>query len=228
MKCICILSSQSNTFCSVLSWYSLRNFIYDKCHIHIEKYRNNFIYDKCIIQSEDVVLNPQAFISRTVIMDTSMCPKKHYISFLQDELEHWCCSCKSSRLISLWLYQCQPGLQAQEWTTCYHRWETTDYTEWYLFSPPDTPLRLADLYDKKGVCTLYFPTMPIDGPAVINATHRDFLENVFQNDTKVQTYHIDGYAFWVVGWVDIPIVISPFLRTNKLPVYWIISLLPTE
>jgi hypothetical protein len=73
------------------------------------------------------------------------------------------------------------------------------------YSPPDTPLRLADLYDKKGVYTLDFPTMPIDGPpvmkaSVINATYRDFLEIVFQNnDTKVQTYHIDGYAFWVVG-----------------------------
>jgi hypothetical protein len=31
------------------------------------------------------------------------------------------------------------------------------------------------------------------------------MEIVFQNnDTKVQTYHIDGYAFWVVGWVHLP------------------------
>ncbi|BAF18464.1 monocopper oxidase-like protein SKU5 [Oryza sativa Japonica Group] len=73
------------------------------------------------------------------------------------------------------------------------------------FSPPDTPMRLADLYDKKGVYTLDFPTMPIDGPpvmktSVINSTYKNFLEIVFQNnDTKVQTYHIDGYAFWVVG-----------------------------
>ncbi|KAK3128159.1 hypothetical protein QOZ80_6BG0457730 [Eleusine coracana subsp. coracana] len=73
------------------------------------------------------------------------------------------------------------------------------------YSPPNTPMRLADLYDKKEVYTLDFPTMPIDGPpvmksSVINATYKDFLEIVFQNnDTKVQTYHIDGYAFWVVG-----------------------------
>ncbi|KAL6606411.1 hypothetical protein ACP70R_042064 [Stipagrostis hirtigluma subsp. patula] len=73
------------------------------------------------------------------------------------------------------------------------------------YSPPETPLRLADLYDKKGVYTLDFPTMPIDGPpviatSVINSTYKNFLEIVFQNnDTKVQTYHIDGYAFWVVG-----------------------------
>ena len=73
------------------------------------------------------------------------------------------------------------------------------------YSPPDTPLRLADLYDKKGIYTLDFPTMPIDGPpvirtSVINSTYKNFLEIVFQNnDTIVQTYHIDGYAFWVVG-----------------------------
>jgi hypothetical protein len=35
------------------------------------------------------------------------------------------------------------------------------------------------------------------------------LEIVFQNnDTKVQTYHIDGYAFWVVGWAMLQICIS--------------------
>jgi hypothetical protein len=73
------------------------------------------------------------------------------------------------------------------------------------YSPPDTPLRLADLYDKKDVYTLDFPTMPIDGPLVIrtyviNSTYKNFLEIVFQNnDSTVQTYHIDGYAFWVVG-----------------------------
>ncbi|VAI68248.1 unnamed protein product [Triticum turgidum subsp. durum] len=81
------------------------------------------------------------------------------------------------------------------------------------YSPPATPLRLADLYDKKEVYTLDFPTMPSDGPpvigsSVINSTYKNFMEIVFQNnDTKVQTYHIDGYAFWVVGmdygeWTD--------------------------
>lgn len=64
---------------------------------------------------------------------------------------------------------------------------------------------MADLYDKKDVYTLDFPTMPIDGPpvirtSVINSTYKNFLEIVFQNnDSTVQTYHIDGYAFWVVG-----------------------------
>jgi hypothetical protein len=55
------------------------------------------------------------------------------------------------------------------------------------YSPPDTPLRLADLYDKKDVYTLDFPTMPIDGPlvirtSVINSTYKNFLEIVFQNN----------------------------------------------
>lgn len=73
------------------------------------------------------------------------------------------------------------------------------------YSPPATPLRLADLYGKKEVYTLDFPTMPSDGPpvigsSVINSTYKDFMEIVFQNnDTKVQTYHIDGHAFWVAG-----------------------------
>jgi hypothetical protein len=64
---------------------------------------------------------------------------------------------------------------------------------------------LADLDGKEGVYALDFPTMPSDGPpvigaSIINSTYKNFMEIVFQNnDTKVQTYHIDGYAFWVVG-----------------------------
>ncbi|KAG1360826.1 monocopper oxidase-like protein SKU5 [Cocos nucifera] len=73
------------------------------------------------------------------------------------------------------------------------------------YSPPATPLRLADAYDKEGVYTLDFPTRPLDGPpriaaSVINGTYRGFMEIIFQNnDTIVQTYHMDGYAFFVVG-----------------------------
>ncbi|XP_072995890.1 monocopper oxidase-like protein SKU5 [Typha latifolia] len=73
------------------------------------------------------------------------------------------------------------------------------------YSPPDTPLRLADLYDKKGVYTLDFPTRPTNAPprigaSVINGTYRGFMEIIFQNnDSIVQTYHMDGYAFFVVG-----------------------------
>lgn len=74
------------------------------------------------------------------------------------------------------------------------------------YSPPATPLRLADEYDKKGIYTLDFPTRPLDGPprigaSVINGTYKGFMEIIFQNnDTIVQTYHMDGYAFFVVGY----------------------------
>ncbi|XP_051192131.1 monocopper oxidase-like protein SKU5 [Lolium perenne] len=74
------------------------------------------------------------------------------------------------------------------------------------FSPPETPLRLADAYDVKDAYTLDFPDRP-DAAArpriarsVINGTYRGFMEIIFQNnDTRMQSYHMDGYAFFVVG-----------------------------
>ncbi|KAI3986439.1 hypothetical protein MKX01_037721 [Papaver californicum] len=69
----------------------------------------------------------------------------------------------------------------------------------------DTPLRLADEFKVKGVYTLDFPDKPLTGASrmatsVINGTYRGFMEVVLQNnDTKVQSYHLDGYAFFVVG-----------------------------
>ncbi|MQL81306.1 hypothetical protein Taro_013760 [Colocasia esculenta] len=73
------------------------------------------------------------------------------------------------------------------------------------YTPPATPMRLADQFDEKGVYTLDFPTRPLTRPSrvgssIINGTFRGFMEIIFQNnDTKVQSYHIDGYAFFVVG-----------------------------
>ncbi|URD99404.1 Multicopper oxidase [Musa troglodytarum] len=73
------------------------------------------------------------------------------------------------------------------------------------YSPPTTPLRLADQHNKTGVYTLDFPSRPHDQPprigtSVINGSYRGFMEIVFQNDdTRVQTYHIDGYSAFVVG-----------------------------
>ncbi|KAJ1692890.1 hypothetical protein LUZ63_009588 [Rhynchospora breviuscula] len=73
------------------------------------------------------------------------------------------------------------------------------------YVPPDTPLRLADLYDKSGVYTSNFPTGPTTRPptlgsSIINASYKGFMEIVFQNNnTIIQTYHLDGYAFFVVG-----------------------------
>jgi iron transport multicopper oxidase len=74
------------------------------------------------------------------------------------------------------------------------------------YSPPETPLRLADLHNLTGVYKTDFPTMPSDAPArssssVLNASYKGFLEIVFQNnETDVQTYHLDGYSFFVVGY----------------------------
>ncbi|KAG8092214.1 hypothetical protein GUJ93_ZPchr0012g19636 [Zizania palustris] len=74
------------------------------------------------------------------------------------------------------------------------------------YSPPETPLRLADAYGVKGVYSLDFPERPPQGAppkmsrSIINGTYRGFMELIFQNnDTKMQSYHMDGYAFFVVG-----------------------------
>ncbi|KAK1695317.1 hypothetical protein QYE76_012014 [Lolium multiflorum] len=76
------------------------------------------------------------------------------------------------------------------------------------FSPPETPLRLADAYDVKDAYTLDFPDRPDAAAArppriarsIINGTYRGFMEIIFQNnDTRMQSYHMDGYAFFVVG-----------------------------
>ncbi|KAH6794987.1 Cupredoxin superfamily protein [Perilla frutescens var. hirtella] len=70
---------------------------------------------------------------------------------------------------------------------------------------PATPIRLADRYKVKGVYKLDFPTRPITGPprmetSIINGTYRGFMEVILQNnETKVHTYHMSGYAFFVVG-----------------------------
>ncbi|OMO52433.1 Cupredoxin [Corchorus olitorius] len=73
------------------------------------------------------------------------------------------------------------------------------------FVNPATPIRLADQFKVKGVYKLDFPKRPLTGPpkmetSIINGTYRGFMEVILQNnDTKVQTYHMSGYAFFVVG-----------------------------
>ncbi|XP_028960418.2 monocopper oxidase-like protein SKU5 isoform X2 [Malus domestica] len=73
------------------------------------------------------------------------------------------------------------------------------------FKNPSTPIRLADWFKVKNAYTLDFPTRPLTGApkletSVINATFRGFIEIILQNnDTKMQSYHVDGYAFFVVG-----------------------------
>lgn len=74
------------------------------------------------------------------------------------------------------------------------------------FVPADTPLKLADYFKIKGVFRvgsiadkpprkkLYLDT------SVMGADYRSFVEIVFQNrENIVQSYHLNGYNFWVVG-----------------------------
>ncbi|CAH8384653.1 unnamed protein product [Eruca vesicaria subsp. sativa] len=73
------------------------------------------------------------------------------------------------------------------------------------FVNPRTPVRLADLHKVKGDYKLDFPDRPFDRPprldtSMINATYKGFIQVVFQNnDTKIQSFHVDGYTFFVVG-----------------------------
>nr|CAD1828198.1 unnamed protein product [Ananas comosus var. bracteatus] len=72
---------------------------------------------------------------------------------------------------------------------------------------PDTPLKLADNFNIANVFawdSLPFP--PTAGPAVLGTpvvrfNLHDFIEIVFENtDNTIQTWHLDGYDFWVVGY----------------------------
>ncbi|KAI3756517.1 hypothetical protein L1987_56338 [Smallanthus sonchifolius] len=73
------------------------------------------------------------------------------------------------------------------------------------FVNPTTPIRLADEFKVKGAYKLDFPTEPLTGPprmetSVINGTYRGFMEVILQNnETKMYSYHMNGYAFFVVG-----------------------------
>ncbi|KAH9678343.1 Monocopper oxidase-like protein SKS1 [Citrus sinensis] len=73
------------------------------------------------------------------------------------------------------------------------------------FVKPETPIRLADKYNVKGAYKLDFPNTPLTRPprtdrSLINATYKGFIEIILQNnDTKMQSFHMDGYSFFVVG-----------------------------
>ncbi|CAN6199149.1 unnamed protein product [Urochloa humidicola] len=71
---------------------------------------------------------------------------------------------------------------------------------------PDTPLKVADYYKIGGVFSVgTISDNPSGGgaflqTAVMGANYRDYVEVVFENgEDEVQSWHIDGYAFWVVG-----------------------------
>jgi len=79
---------------------------------------------------------------------------------------------------------------------------------------PETPLKLAEYF---GVADKVFKYNTIQDeppadlgttvkiqPNVVNVTHRKFIEIIFENHEKsIQSYHIDGYAFFAVGSVFI-------------------------
>lgn len=73
------------------------------------------------------------------------------------------------------------------------------------FVNPDTPIRLADKYNVTGAYKLDFPDQPLNRTprvdrSVINATYKGFIEIIFQNnDTVMQSFHVDGYSFFIVG-----------------------------
>ncbi|KAJ4810265.1 SKU5 similar 4 [Rhynchospora pubera] len=74
------------------------------------------------------------------------------------------------------------------------------------FIPADTPLKIADFYNIPGVFTIgSMPDNPTNGPAylqtsVMAANMREYVEIIFENsENVVQSWHIDGYSFFVVG-----------------------------
>ena len=70
----------------------------------------------------------------------------------------------------------------------------------------ETPVKLADHFNIAGVfSTNAIQSVPSNSrvtvaTSVVQASLHDFLEIVFQNSEKsVQSWHLDGYDFWVVG-----------------------------
>ncbi|WVZ61594.1 hypothetical protein U9M48_011446 [Paspalum notatum var. saurae] len=76
------------------------------------------------------------------------------------------------------------------------------------FVVPDTPLKLADNYNIADVIEWdSVPLRPDGGAApragtpVVRLDLHEFVEVVFQNtESEMQSWHLDGYDFWVVGY----------------------------
>ncbi|WOL15160.1 L-ascorbate oxidase [Canna indica] len=95
------------------------------------------------------------------------------------------------------------------------------------FSPSHTPLKLADHFKIPGVFNLgSIPDQPTSAPArispsVMAANFRDFVEIIFQNDEKsIQSWHVDGNSFWVVG--------LSFTGLQVYPKSWSAILMPLD
>lgn len=76
------------------------------------------------------------------------------------------------------------------------------------FVHPDTPLKLADYFQLSGVFVPgtipdtppVYSSFPAFGTSVIDATYHDYVHIVFENPLPfLQTWHSDGYNFFVVG-----------------------------
>lgn len=75
------------------------------------------------------------------------------------------------------------------------------------YKNPDTPLKLADHFNIPGVFDLNSIQSSPSGStganlaaSVIPTSLHDFIEVVFQNkENSLQSWHLDGYDFWVVG-----------------------------
>ncbi|TYI97875.1 hypothetical protein E1A91_D01G174000v1 [Gossypium mustelinum] len=74
---------------------------------------------------------------------------------------------------------------------------------------PTTPLKLAEYY-KVADKVFKYDNIPDDPPSeitkvtmepiVLNMTHRNFVEIIFENrETAIQSYHLDGYSFFAVA-----------------------------
>ncbi|KAJ7557283.1 hypothetical protein O6H91_05G120200 [Diphasiastrum complanatum] len=74
------------------------------------------------------------------------------------------------------------------------------------YTNTDTPLKLADYFKISGIFSLNsIPDSPLGnsptfGTSVLDGGYRSFIELIFQNnEDKIQSWHIDGYTFFVVG-----------------------------
>ncbi|KAK4753343.1 hypothetical protein SAY87_022141 [Trapa incisa] len=74
------------------------------------------------------------------------------------------------------------------------------------YVPPDTPMKLADFFKIDGVFKVgSISSTPYGGgiyldTSVLGVDYRAFVEIVFENpEDIVQSWHIDGYSFFVVG-----------------------------
>lgn len=70
----------------------------------------------------------------------------------------------------------------------------------------DTPLKLADFFKIDGVFRVgSISDRPTGGgiyldTSVLGVDYRTFIEIVFQNNEDIiQSWHLNGYSFWVVG-----------------------------